>query len=283
MWDILEKYEKAPLRLTDEEYLAVSDTEFCARFRERVHHTLEVQFYHALQTGRPMDAGQLKTAEHMCLLWQKRGLPEDHHDYQYAQRILSMARDCAEGKPVDLSPHAPPEVTDKDREVFFRVVHDRRSVRAFDMERDVPDELINKVLDAGLWAAHACNLQSIRYLVVREKDEPWLFRGSDIPPGPVHIAVLQDERCYLANTAMSLKNRVLDAGAATQNILLAIHAHGLDGVWLTYEAPMIDRLRRRFDLADYIRIVDFIDMGYGVQTPFPPQRPDVSERIIVRT
>ena len=126
MWDILEKYEKAPLRLTDEEYLAVSDTEFCARFRERVHHTLEVQFYHALQTGRPMDAGQLKTAEHMCLLWQKRGLPEDHHDYQYAQRILSMARDCAEGKPVDLSPHAPPEVTDKDREVFFRVVHGAR-------------------------------------------------------------------------------------------------------------------------------------------------------------
>lgn len=279
----MKNMKKAPLRLTDEEYLAVSDTEFCARFRERVHHTLEVQFYHALQTGRPMDAGQLKTAEHMCLLWQKRGLPEDHHDYQYAQRILSMARDCAEGKPVDLSPHAPPEVTDKDREVFFRVVHDRRSVRAFDMERDVPDELINKVLDAGLWAAHACNLQSIRYLVVREKDEPWLFRGSDIPPGPVHIAVLQDERCYLANTAMSLKNRVLDAGAATQNILLAIHAHGLDGVWLTYEDPMIDRLRRRFDLADYIRIVDFIDMGYGVQTPFPPQRPDVSERIIVRT
>ena len=119
--------------------------------------------------------------------------------------------------------------------------------------------------------------------MVREKDEPWLFRGSDIPPGPVHIAVLQDERCYLANTAMSLKNRVLDAGAATQNILLAIHAHGLDGAWLTYEDPMIDRLRRRFDLADYIRIVDFIDMGYGVQTPFPPQRPDVSERIIVRT
>ena len=71
--------------------------------------------------------------------------------------------------------------------------------------REVPDELIDKVLNAGLWAAHACNLQSIRYLVVREKDEPWLFRGSDIPPGPVHIAVLQDERCYLANTVMSLE------------------------------------------------------------------------------
>ena len=43
---------------------------------------------------------------------------------------------------------------------------------------------------------------------------------------------------------------------------------------------MIDRLRERFGLDDYIRVVDFIDMGYGVQTPFPPQRPDVSERVI---
>ncbi len=282
MWDILEKYEKAPLRLTDDEYLAVSDTEFRARFRERVHHTLEIQFYHALQTGRPLDPDQLKTAEHMCGLWRQRGLPTGHHDYEYAQRILAMARDCAEGKTVDLSPYAPPAVTEKDREAFFRAVHDRRSVRAFDHSREVPDELIDKVLNAGLWAAHACNLQSIRYLVVREKDEPWLLRGSDIPPGPVHIAVLQDERCYLANTVMSLKNRILDAGAATTNILLAIHAHGLDGVWLTYEDPMIDRLRERFGLDDYIRIVDFIDMGYGVQTPFPPQRPDVSERVIVR-
>lgn len=281
MWDILEKYEKAPMRLTDEEYLAISDTEFRARFRERVHHTLEVQFYHALQSGQPLNPEQTATAEHMCELWRKRGLPTDHHDYAYAQQILALARDCAAGNPVDLSPFAPPVVTDADREVFFRVVHDRRSVRAFS-DREVPDELIDKVLDAGLWAAHACNLQSIRYLVVREKDEPWVFRGSDIPPGPVHIAVLQDERCYLANTVMSLKNRVLDAGAATTNILLAIHANGLDGVWLTYEDHMMDSLRKRFDLPDYIRIVDFIDMGYGVQTPFPPQRPDVSERIIVR-
>lgn len=281
MWDILEKYEKAPLALSDEEYLAVSDAEFCARFRERVHHTLEIQFYHALHTNSRLDPGQIRTAEHMCELWDRRGLPADHHDYRYARNILALARDCAEGKPVDLTPYAPPAITDADREAFFRVVHDRRSVRAFS-EKEVPDELINKVLDAGLWAAHACNLQSVRYLVIREKNEPWLFRGSDIPPGPVHIAVLQDERCYLANTVMSLKNRILDAGAATANILLAIHAHGLDGVWLTYTGQMIDNLRRRFELPDYIRIVDFIDMGYGVQTPFPPQRPDVAERVLVR-
>ncbi len=281
MWDILEKYEKAPLLLSDEQYLAISDTEFRARFRERVHHTLEVQLYHALASNRPLGAGQTDTAVHMCELWQKRGLPVDHHDYKYAQCILDLARRSAAGETVSLDQYAPPPITDADREVFFRVVHDRRSVRAFS-DREVPDELINKVLDAGLWAAHACNLQSIRYLVVREKDEPWLFRGSDIPPGPVHIAVMQDERCYLANTVMSLKNRILDAGAATTNILLAIHANGLDGVWLTYENHMIDALRKRFELPDYIRIVDFIDMGYGVQTPFPPQRPDVSERIIVR-
>ena len=42
----------------------------------------------------------------------------------------------------------------------------RRSVREF-TDEVVPDALIDKVLDAGLWAAHACNLQSIGFLVLR--------------------------------------------------------------------------------------------------------------------
>ncbi len=34
------------MRLTDEELLAMDETEFRARVRERSHHTLEIQMYH---------------------------------------------------------------------------------------------------------------------------------------------------------------------------------------------------------------------------------------------
>jgi len=38
--------------------------------------------------------------------------------------------------------------------------------------------VIDKVLEAGSWAAHACNLQSIRYIVVREENTPGLVPGN---------------------------------------------------------------------------------------------------------
>ena len=34
-------------KITDEEFLAMDESEFRARVRERSHHTLEIQMYHA--------------------------------------------------------------------------------------------------------------------------------------------------------------------------------------------------------------------------------------------
>lgn len=281
MWDILEKYTVAPSVETDEQYLALDEVQFHARFQDCICHSLAVDVYRAMQAREPVDEQKIHEAEHLCELWCRRGLSEEDDNFRYAQQILALAKDSAAGKAIDMSAYAAPAVDEADKEIMLRVIHERRSVRAFS-DREVPDELLEKILEAGLYAAHSSNLQSIRYLVIREKNEPWLFRGSDIPPGPVHIAILQDERCYLTNHEKALINRVMDAGAATTNILLAIHAHGLDGVWLTYIPENMERLRKRFNLPDYIRIVDFIDLGYGIQTPYPPQRPSVEERVIVR-
>lgn len=281
MWDILEKYTVAPSDLSDGELLALDEVLFRARLCEQTYHRLCTQFYRAMGGGKPVNSEAVETVKHMCNLWTQRQFPLDDADYQYAKTLLDFVGKQERGEPVDLSPYTIPVFNDKDREVMFKVIYGRRSIRAF-QDRDVPDELLDKVMDAGLNAAHSSNLNSIRYLVIREKNEPWIFRGSDIPLGPVHIAVLQDDRCYLTGNEKSLKNRIFDAGAATLNILYAIFANGLDGVWLTYSNEMIDHLRQRFKLPDYIRIVDFIDLGYGDQTPYPPQRPTVEERVIVR-
>lgn len=174
------------------------------------------------------------------------------------------------------------KVTDEMENNFFKVLYDRRSVREF-KDIDIFDELIDKVLDAGLWAAHSCNLQSIRYLVVKEKNAPGLFKGSDIPGGLVHIVIMQDTRVYKANQFMPTKNHTLDVGAAGQNIVLAAHAVGLAGVWLTFTSEeMSKRLRKYFKLPEYIKIVTYVDIGYGDQTPCPPIRYGLSEVVLGR-
>ena len=146
----------------------------------------------------------------------------------------------------------------------------------------VPDELIDKILESGLWAAHSCNLQSIKYLVVREETTPGLFKGSDVPGGPVHLVVLQDERVYRANPLNPVRNRLIDAGAAAQNMVLAAHALGLGSVWLTFNDAMIERISKYFNLPEYLKLVTYVDVGYPNQTPYAPQRKTLKEAIEAR-
>lgn len=270
------------MRITDEDFLNMDETEFRARVRERSHHTLEIQMYYAAYRNKKLRSEQADYAKHLLELWEKRGLSKELPEYRYVSFLIQSAKKAAEGKPVDLSPYAPKPVTKEMEEDFFAILKDRRSVREF-KEQDVPDEIIDKILEAGLWAAHGCNVQSIRYIVVREKNEPGLFRGSDVPGGPVHLVILQDMRCYRANSFTPVRNQLLDAGAAGQNIVLAAHAAGLEGVWLTFpNEKFCDRLRERFNLPDYIRLVTYVDVGYGDQTPYPPLRWGVGDAILGR-
>lgn len=265
--------------LTDEEYLALSETEFRARFRERSHHTMEIQVYHAAYYKKPLDEKQTQTVLRLLDLWDKRGLSHDLPDYIYAKKLLGFAELLTQGKEVDLSAWQWHFFSKEEQDLFEKAVYERRSVRHWTAGR-VPEEVVYKVLKAGLWAAHSCNLQSIRYLVVREEKTPDLFVGADIPGGPVHIVLLQDERVYKANPLNPVRNRLLDCGAAAQNVVLAAHAYGLGGVWLTFNEEMKERLRKHFNLPEYISVVTYVDIGWPDQTPYPPQRISVEEALL---
>ncbi len=270
----------AEFNKTRDELMTMDETEFRARFRERCHHTLEIQTYSCAYRGSSLRAEQTQTVEKFLDVWKARGLPEHLPEYAYAQSILALARKLQAGEAADLSPFQTPPLTEAERLVFQRVVYERRSVREW-TDRPVPDEVLDRVLEAGLWAAHACNLQSIRYLVVRETTTPGLFRGSDIPGGPVHIVILQDMRVYRANPVMPESNQLLDAGAAGQNLVLAAHANGLGGCWLTFTSQeMKDRIRAATGLADHYRMTTYVDVGWPDQSPCPPLRMGLDEAVI---
>ena len=269
----------AAFNKTKEELLSMDETEFRARFRERCHHTMEIQVYAAAYRGRTLSADQPKTARLFMEVWRERGLPETLPEYVFASKLLSFAEELIQGGNLDLAPYAPAPLSEEARQGFERVLYERRSVREWSEEK-VPDELIKKVLKAGLWAAHACNLQSIRYLVIREENCPGLFRGSDIPGGPVHIVLLQDMRVYRANPVMPESNQLLDAGAAGQNLVLAAHAYGLGGCWLTFTSEqMKQRIREHMGLPEEIRMTTYVDVGFPDQSPYPPQRISVEEAV----
>ncbi|MCR4991363.1 MAG: nitroreductase family protein [Lachnospiraceae bacterium] len=277
--EVIEKWQYAS-NLSDEELLAMDEVEFRARVRERSHHTLEIQVYHAAYRNLTLSATQADLTKRLLKLWVQRGLPTDAPEYKYASFLVESADKLSRGESVDLKPYTPTPVTKEMEDNFFTIVKERRSVREF-TDEDVPDEILYKVLEAGLWAAHGCNVQSIRYAIIREKTTPGLFKGSDVPGGPIHLLILQDMRCYRANNFTPVRNQLLDAGAAGQNIVLAAHAAGLEGVWLTFpNQEFSDRLKNKLNLPDYIRPVTYVDVGYGDQTPHPPLRWPVEDTIL---
>lgn len=261
----------------------MDEVEFRARMRERCHHTLEIQLYTSIHEHKPLNPRQVETADRFLRVWDRRGLSHDLPEYRFVRRLRDLAEQVYAGQEPDLTHYAPAELSAEALSGFERVLYERRSVRHWDWSRRVPDEVIDKILKAGLWGAHACNLQSIRYCVVREETTPDVFRGSDIPGGPVHILILQDLRCYLANPVMPAYNKLLDCGAAGQNIVLAAHAYGLGGTWLTFTSDqMRQRVRDALEIPEAYDMVTYVDVGYPAQTPSAPDRISVEEAVLKR-
>lgn len=70
--------------------------------------------------------------------------------------------------------------------------------------------------------------------------------------------------------------QVLSAGAVTQTLLVAAHAMGFGGVWLTGWACYDAQARAALGLADQERIAAFVHLGTQVETQPERARPDVA-------
>jgi nitroreductase len=278
--DSMDMLHKA-FNLSDEEYFDMDETEFRARFRERAHHTLEIQTYEAIHKHKPLRENQPKTLERLAGIWEKRGISAETADFQTGEVLLGLARQAIKSDNVDLSRYAPRVFNEAERELFERAVKERRSIRHW-TDNEVPDAIVDRVIEAATWAAHSCNLQSLRFIVIREKTTPGLFIGADIPGGPVHILFLQDTRVYNANPLNPVRNRLLDVGAAAQNAVLAAHVLGLGGVWLTFTETVKKRLAAFLKLPEYIETVTYIDLGWPAQTPAPTLRIGLDEVVLKR-
>lgn len=269
--------------------LIIHPTTLRAMIVERTHHTVEIQLYEALATGKPLSEDRGDNVREMLAIWQERGLPLDMDapDWAWVHTLLDMAERLSKGEQVDLAPFAWPVFDESERAVANQLIRERRSVRHW-TDEPVPDRMIDEILQAALWAPHGCNLCSLRFLVVHEQNAPGLFIGSDVPGGPVHIVACQDRRVYyaqpgyVANPDMMESNRLLDCGAAMQNMVLTAHALGLGAVWLTFSPEMKRRLHEHFELDEAVQIVTYLDVGHPAQTPVPPGRMPLDETIIAR-
>lgn len=142
----------------------------------------------------------------------------------------------------------------------------RRSIRKY-TNQPVSDELIKELLKAAMSAPSANNKQPWCFVVINERkvlNEIPKFHpyAGMIKEAPIAILVcgdlkLEDHEGYLA----------LDCTAATENILIAVHAKGLGAVWLGIypREERIADIRKLLSLPGNIIPIALIPVGYPAE------------------
>ncbi len=146
----------------------------------------------------------------------------------------------------------------------LEAIHTRRSIRKYQPDRPVPEDLIRQVLAAAMSAPSARNAQPWQFVVVDDRkllaEVPAVNRNAWMAAdAPLGILVCGD---------LSLEKSAgywpVDCAAAVENLLLAAHALGLGAVW-TGVYPKEDRiegLRRLFGVPDGVMPHSLILLGY---------------------
>lgn len=253
-----------------------------AVLRERTHHSFEYALYRALFGKGKLPPGAVAKVEELLELCRARGLGEDLPDVRWAHRLLELAKALQEGEHPDVGAEMPRPFPPQDLAAVERAIFSRRSIRLW-TDEPVPEELVRRVIEAGLWAPHACNLQNTRVIIVNRETGRRLLPGGETRGAAVYLVICRDRRVYEYYTgSVPEYNRGLDAGAAVQNMLLMAHALGLGAVWGTFDAATAEKIRVHFEAPEIIELITYIGMGWPAEAHLPPGRLTVDDVVVAR-
>ncbi len=157
---------------------------------------------------------------------------------------------------------------------LWEAIRGRRSVRAF-LNRAVPRETIERLLEAATWAPSGGNAQTWRFVVITDPAE--IRSIKIVSPGLLGdptavIAICQDlvqaraKGGPLGETFLA----PVDAAMATQNLLLAAYAEGLGTCAIaSFHRHGVSRLLK---IPEGIEPILLVSLGYPAQSPPAPPR-----------
>jgi nitroreductase len=141
--------------------------------------------------------------------------------------------------------------------------------------------MVEQVLEAGTWAASGCNLEIWRFVVVQDPELLRRFANQEFEVEKVKIVCCMDVRGYRdVDRPPPDKNKLLDLGAAMQNMALTAHALGLGGCWSTFSPQQIAEIHAHFALPDYVEVVTYLSLGWAAEKVMPPARMPYQEAIL---
>ncbi|UCC40724.1 MAG: nitroreductase family protein [Candidatus Aminicenantes bacterium] len=273
-------------KYTREDLMKMDPVCLRALFRERIHHTIEVDIYPVL-LGKKKIRGKLGLQPQLILdAWKNRGLPDDDTDFEWGKRYLELAERLRDGEEITIEEPTPVAFKEHELETVRKLIWERCSIRDWIPGKEIPDEMIEKILDAGRVAPTGCNLEIVRFIVIRDPEEAKMV-WSDIPTPMdqcVLIVVCYDKRIYetAGHDRLAAHNQLFDCAAAADHICLMAHALGLGAVWLTSTEKTAQSFKKKYCLPDHIEPALHIAVGWPAIGTIKSARMPLSEMVIKR-
>ena len=163
---------------------------------------------------------------------------------------------------------------------IFQIINERRSIRTF-RDKPIPDDVLKKIIEAGLKAPFAAQLCSIIY--TKDKEKAKALEIFTYPTAPVTLVFFVDvnrlEKImrargheYTHDDMMSLWLGIQDVSLIVENLTLAAEAMGLGSVLLGVAPIRAEKIAEVFKVPERVFPVVGMSLGY----------PDLSDETEVR-
>lgn len=171
---------------------------------------------------------------------------------------------------------------------FLNLVLSRQSDRAFDKQRIVEVEKIERILEAARFAPSACNAQPWRFVVVNDpvlaekvgKAVSGLGMNKFAKEAPVHILIIEESANFTSFLGGKVKDKhfpLIDIGISAAHLILAAESEGLGSCVLGWFDEK--EIKKLVGIPSSKRLLLDVVVGYPLKGKKPKSRKD-KEKVI---
>lgn len=143
---------------------------------------------------------------------------------------------------------------------FNDIAKKRFSARTY-LDKEIPQDILNEILEAAHVAPTAANLQPVRIFVIKsEEAKAKLSKGANIYKAPVALLVCADKSKAWTRPFDGHQSGDIDASILTDHMMLSATEKGLGSVWICYFKP--DVISEEFNLPENLVPVNILALGY---------------------
>ena len=146
---------------------------------------------------------------------------------------------------------------------FNELIKDRYSVRKY-KEEDIPAEILDRIIEAGMYAPTACNNQPQKIYIAKSKEA--IDKLKECTPftfdAPVVMVIGYDKTLSWQNKRMpGYESGETDAAIVTTQMMLSAWNEGIGSCWVgVFNA---DEVSAALGLPENIRVTALMPMGYA--------------------